>query len=57
MVPSATNTHKSTVKLKSVGSLQGKKPSEKCTVLIREKLGEVEIGLKDMPPKSLRNPT
>jgi len=57
MVPSATSTHKSTIRLKSVGSLQGKKPAEKCTVLIREKLGEVEIVLKDMPPKSLRSPT
>jgi len=43
------------MKLKSVGSLQGKKPAEKCTVHIREKLGEVEIVLKDMPPKSVRS--
>jgi len=57
MVPNATNTHKSAIKLKSVGSLQGKKPAEKCTVLIREKLGEVETGLKNMPLKSLRSPT
>jgi hypothetical protein len=44
MVPSVTNTHKFVSKLKSVGSLQGKKPAKKCTVLVREKLGEVETG-------------
>jgi len=57
MVPSATNTRKSVIKLKSVGSLLGKKPAEKCTVPVREKPGEVETGLEDMPLKSLRSPT
>lgn len=57
MVPSATNAHKSIIKLKSLGTLQGKKPAEKCTLLIREKLGEVETDLEDMPLKSLRSPT
>jgi hypothetical protein len=53
-VPSTIDIHELINKVRSTGSLLGKKPAKKYCVLTEEKLDEIRARLEHTPQKSLR---